>query len=147
MNEKTLVIIKPDGVKKKLVGECLARFQKSGLKIVYLKVTHLKKEKIRKFYSHLASKLNSKLFNAIVSFMCSGDVVVAVLEGNNAVSRVGKICGPTNPKQAPRGTIRGDFSSDDLVWCGKHNRPTKNIIHRSGSVSEARDEIKQALSF
>lgn len=141
MKEQTLIIIKPDGVKKKLVGECLKRFEKAKFDMLDLKIVQLKKPFMRKFYSHLKSKLRPKLFDAIVNYMSSGKVVVAVLERKNAVALARKICGPTNPKEAPKGTIRGDFATDDLVARAKQNKATRNIIHASGSKEEARKEI------
>lgn len=145
--ERTLIIIKPDGVKKKLVGECLKRFEKANLEIVALKVTKLKKSFMKKFYAHLKPKLRKKLFNAIVDYMCSGKVVIAILQGKNAISKARTICGPTNPKEAPKGTIRGDFATDDLVERAKKNKATRNIIHASGSREEARKEIKMIISL
>ncbi|MEM4641295.1 MAG: nucleoside-diphosphate kinase [Candidatus Pacearchaeota archaeon] len=142
MKERTLIIIKPDGVKKRLIGECLKRFEKAKFKIVALKVVKLRKRFMKKFYSHLKPKLNPKLFEAIINYMCSGNVVIAILERKNAVALARKICGPTNPKQATKGTIRGDFATDDLVARAKKNKATRNIIHASGSKEEAKREIK-----
>lgn len=140
--DKTLIIIKPDGVKKKLIGECLSRFEKAGFDIVDLKVTKLKKSFAKKFYAHLKRKLKPKLFNAIVDYMCSGKVAIAILERKNAVAKAREICGDTNPKKAKKGTIRGDFATDDLVVRAKQNKATRNIIHSSGSKKEAKQEIK-----
>jgi len=142
MKEQTLIIIKPDGVKKKLVGECLRRFEKEGFDIVTLKVTKLKKPFMNKFYSHLKPKLRPKLFNAIINYLCSNKVVIAILERRNAVAKARKICGPTNPKEAQKGTIRGDFATDDLIKRAKQNKATRNIIHASGSKQEAKAEIR-----
>ncbi|MCX8193998.1 MAG: nucleoside-diphosphate kinase [Candidatus Pacearchaeota archaeon] len=142
MKEKTLIIIKPDGVKKHLVGECMRRFEKKGFSIVALKITELKKPFMQKFYYHLKQKLKPRLFNAIINYMCSGNVVIAILERKNAVALARKMCGPTNPKEAPKGTIRGDFATDDLVIRAKQNKATRNIIHASASKKEAEREIR-----
>lgn len=107
-----------------------------------IKNAEAEKNFMRNFYSHLKSKLNKKLFDNIINWICSSEVVVAVLQGNNAVAKTRKICGPTNPKEAKKGTIRGDFSNDDLVKTAKQNKPVHNIIHSSGSREEARKEIK-----
>ena len=139
--EQTLIIIKPDGVKKKLAGECLKRFEKAGFEIIALKIAKLKKPFMKEFYKHLKLKLRLRLFNAIVDYMCSGKVVIAIIEGKNAISKTRKICGPTNPKEALKGTIRGDFATDDLVTRAKQNQATRNVIHASGSKQESRDEI------
>jgi len=140
--EKTLIIIKPDGVAKHLTGECLARFERKGLRITDLRMIKLKRSFVKEFYFNLRTKLNPKFFRAIVDFMCSGPVVVAILVGIKAVRKARKICGPTNPKEALPGTIRGDFSSDDLIKNAKRNKPTKNIIHSSSSQKETAREIK-----
>ncbi|NCO23049.1 nucleoside-diphosphate kinase [bacterium (Candidatus Moisslbacteria) CG12_big_fil_rev_8_21_14_0_65_36_11] len=139
--EKTLIIIKPDGVRKNLIGECLRRFEKEGLEIINLKMAKFKKPFVKVFYSHLKSKVSRKLFQTIIDFMCSHKIVIAVLEGEGAVKKARKICGPINPKEAKKGTIRGDFSSDDLIENTRRNRATRNIIHSSGSKIEARREI------
>jgi len=140
--ERTLIIIKPDGVKKKLVGECLKRFENADFEIVALKVTKLKKSFLKKFYKHLKEKLRPKLFDAIIAYMCSGKVVIAILERENAVALARKICGATNPREAEKGTIRGDFATDDLIERAKKNKATRNIIHASSSVKEAKEEIR-----
>ena len=142
MKEQTLIIIKPDGIRKKLIGECLRRFENKGFKIKVLEVIRLKKPFMNKFYSHLKKSLRQRLFNAIVDYMCSGEVVVSVIERKNAVLEARKICGSTNPKKALKGTIRGDFATDDLIERAKHNQATRNIIHASGSKEEAIKEIK-----
>jgi nucleoside-diphosphate kinase len=139
---KVFIIIKPDGVKKKLVGECLRRFEHADLKLEYLQVLTLKKFFIRKFYSHLKNRLEPQLFESIVSYLCSGPVIVMVMEGVNAVQKSRNIGGPTNPAVAPKGTIRGDFATDDLAVRIKLKKAVRNIVHISGTPQEARDEIR-----
>ncbi len=140
--EKTLIIIKPDGVRKNLIGECLRRFEKRGLKINALRMVKLKESFLKRFYHHLKSEISSKLFKAIISFMCSSPVVITILEGEKAIKKVREICGLTNPQEAKKGTIRGDFSSGDLAKSTKQNKVTRNIIHSSGGEKEAKKEIK-----
>ena len=140
--EKTLIIVKPDGVQKKLIGEALSRFEKAGLDISHLEIKKIKKSQAEKFYGHLKSKLHPKLFDNIVEFMTSDKVVIGLIEGENAASRVREIVGPTNPKKAPKGTIRGDFGEDDMEICGTELRATKNIIHSSESHAHAENEFK-----
>jgi nucleoside-diphosphate kinase len=143
---RTLTIIKPDGVNKKLVGECLKRFESAGLEIEYLKVTKLTKNFMKKFYKHLKVKLNKKLFTAIINYLSSGKVVICILEGENAVEKVKKIVGVTNPKKAAKGTIRNDFATDDMVIRVKQNKAVRNIVHASGSPKEALEEIKLVIN-
>jgi len=144
--EKTLIIIKPDGVKKNLIGECLKRFERKGLKIITLRMVKLKESFLKKFYFHLKSEVSPKLFKAIIDFMRSSPVVITILEGEKAVKRAREICGSTNPQEAKKGTIRGDFSSDDLVKNAKQDRATRNIIHSSAGKEEAKKEIKMIYS-
>jgi nucleoside-diphosphate kinase len=141
-HEKTLIIVKPDGVQKKLIGEALSRFEKAGLDISHLEIKKIKKEQAEKFYGHLKTKLHPELFDNIVEFMTSGKVVIGLIEGENAASRVREIVGPTNPKKAPKGTIRGDFGEDDMDITGPQHKATKNIIHSSESHEHAEKEFK-----
>jgi nucleoside-diphosphate kinase len=142
VKEKTLIIIKPDGVQKKLIGEALRRFEKAGLDITHLEVKKIKKSTARKFYSHLKNKLHPKLFDNIIEYISSGKVVVGLIEGKNAAERVRKLVGPTNPKAAPKGTIRGDLAEADMKKCIKQKKAVKNIIHSSESHRHAKKEFK-----
>ncbi|MBI4143871.1 nucleoside-diphosphate kinase [Candidatus Woesearchaeota archaeon] len=141
--EQTLVIIKPDGVKKRLVGECLKRFEKKGFSIVWLKRMTFSKSFVKRFYSHLAPpRLTKKLFSAVVCYLSSGPVVAVVLEAGNAVKKARQITGPTDPSKALRGTIRGDYATDVLAVRAKQGKACRNIIHASGSPEEAKNEIR-----
>jgi len=139
--ERAVIIIKPDAIKKKLISRILFRFEKNGLRIVALKMTKLKKRAIERVYFHLKAKLNSKLFNAICNWMCSEPVIVGAIEGANVIKKAKKIVGPTNPVEAYRGTIRGDFSRDDMIKRARMNLPVRNIIHVSSTKTEARKEL------
>lgn len=142
MKQKTLIIVKPDGFRKKLVGECIKRFENAGLEIKELKVTRLKKQFMLRFYAHLKKKLNPVLFREVLNYLTSGTVVIAIMEGDNAVAKAIAITGPTNPKAAKKGTIRGDFGTDDMAKRMKQKKPVRNIVHRSGSFAEAKEEIR-----
>jgi nucleoside-diphosphate kinase len=126
--EKTLSIIKPDGVKKNVIGEVLSRFEKSALKIAALKKIALSKEEAKAFY--LVHK-ERPFYDSLTTFMSEGPVVVLVLEGDNAISRVREIMGATNPANAAPGTIRKDFA--DSV--------ERNVVHGSDSPESAAVEI------
>lgn len=140
--EKTLIVIKPDGVQKKLIGEALARLEKAGLDITHLEIKKIEKPTAHKFYGHLKHKLHPKLFDSIIEYITSGKVVLGLVEGKNAAERVRKLVGPTNPKKAPKGTIRGDFGTDDGEKLFKQNKVVKNIIHASESSHHAKREFK-----
>jgi len=105
--ERTLSIIKPDAVAKNVIGEILGRFEKADLRIIGARMVHLSREDAEKFYAVHAER---GFFDALVSFMISGPVMVQVLEGDNAISKNRDLMGATNPKEAEAGTIRGDFA-------------------------------------
>lgn len=140
--ERTLVIIKPDGVQKRLIGEALRRFEQAGLDIAHLEIKKIKKATARKFYGHLKTKLHPKLFDNIVEYMTSDKVVIGLIEGEDAANKVRKLVGKTNPKEADKGTIRGDFGEDDMRILGKKLKATRNIIHSSETHKHAKKEFK-----
>ena len=128
MAEQTLIIIKPDAVKRNLVGEILSRFEKKGFTISKLKALNFTVEMAEQFYSAHNSK---PFFGELVSFITSRKVVAAVIEGENAIDTTREIIGKTNPKDAAPGTIRGDFGIDI----------TENSIHASDSSESFDKEV------
>ena len=128
MAEQTLIIIKPDAVKRNLVGEILSRFEKKGFTISKLKALNFTVEMAEQFYSDHNSK---PFFGELVSFITSRKVVAAVIEGENAIDKTREIIGTTNPKEATPGTIRGDFGIDI----------TENSIHASDSSESFDKEV------
>lgn len=126
--ERTLSIIKPDGVKKNLVGEVISRFEKNELKISALKMLRLSKDEAKGFY---VVHKERPFYGSLTDFMSEGPIVVMVVSGENAISKVREIMGATNPKDAAPGTIRADFASDI-----EHN-----IVHGSDSPQSAAYEI------
>jgi nucleoside-diphosphate kinase len=126
--ERTLSIIKPDGVEKGVVGQIISRFIGAGLKPIALRLAHLSRREAEGFYAvHKARPF----FNDLVTFMTGGPVVLMVLEGENAVARNREVMGATDPKKAAEGTIRKDFATDI----------EKNTVHGSDSPENARIEI------
>lgn len=128
MREKTLVLIKPDAVSKNLIGEIISRFEKNGLKIAALKKVKLSKEKAKEFYIVHREK---PFYESLTDFMSEGPIVAMVIEGENAIERVRKIMGATNPKEAEEGTIRRDFGENI----------ERNAVHGSDSQNSASYEI------
>ncbi|QKT02720.1 nucleoside-diphosphate kinase [Ectothiorhodospiraceae bacterium 2226] len=126
--ERTLSIIKPDGVAKNVIGEIYSRFEKGGLRIVAAKMLQLSREQAEAFY---AVHKERPFYNDLVSFMTSGPVMVQVLEGENAVARNRELMGATNPKDAAPGTIRADFAET----------VDENAVHGSDAAETAREEI------
>jgi nucleoside-diphosphate kinase len=126
--ERTLSIIKPDAVAKNVIGEILGRFEKADLRIIGARMVHLSREDAEKFYAVHAER---GFFDALVSFMISGPVMVQVLEGDNAISKNRDLMGATNPKEAEAGTIRGDFAESIDA----------NAVHGSDAPETAEQEI------
>ncbi|RDU66768.1 nucleoside-diphosphate kinase [Helicobacter didelphidarum] len=126
--EQTLSIIKPDAVKKNVIGKIIARFEDNGLRIAATKKVQLSKKEAQEFY---AVHKERAFFNDLVEFMISGPVVVMVLEGNNAIAKNRDLMGATNPKEAKAGTIRADFAESIDA----------NAVHGSDSKENAAIEI------
>lgn len=127
--ERTLSIVKPDGVTKNLIGEVLGRFEKKGLKIIALKMVKLSKAEAEGFYAIHRGK---PFFTSLTEFMSSGPCVPMVIEGKDVISRVREIMGATDPAKAAIGTIRKDFALNI----------ERNIAHGSDSPESASFEIK-----
>lgn len=170
--EKTVFIIKPDGVKRGLVGEILSRFEKRGLKIVALNMVLASKEEIDNHYpkdeawiKRLGEKslsnyqqygvdpkeklgtndpleMGKMIRNWVVEYMTSGPIVKGVVSGVHAIDMVRKICGNSLPNLADMGTIRGDFSVDSAVSANLNKRSIRNIIHASENATEFKNEVE-----
>jgi nucleoside-diphosphate kinase len=128
--QKTVILLKPDCIEKNLAGEVIGRFEKAGLKIKAARMIRLSDAILKAHYAHLADK---PFFPEIVGFMQSTPVIAMALEGDNAVSRVRDLLGPTDSKAAPKGTIRGDLGTDKM----------RNIAHASDSAEAAAAELKR----
>src|SRR5919109_4509606 len=126
--ERTLSIIKPDGLEKGIIGKVIARLEENGLKPVAMRMEWLSEKEAEGFY---AVHRERGFFRDLVSFMTSGPVVLMVLEGEDAISRNREVMGATNPAKAAPGTIRKDFATD----------VEKNTVHGSDSPESARAEI------
>ncbi|MDQ1331195.1 MAG: nucleoside-diphosphate kinase, partial [Thermodesulfobacteriota bacterium] len=126
--ERTLSIIKPDGVSRGLIGEVISRFEKKNIKIVAMKMIHMTKKQAQGFY---AVHKDRPFFGSLTDFMSSGPVVVMALEGENVISKNRELMGATNYKEAAPGTIRADFATEI----------EKNIVHGSDSPQSAAYEI------
>ncbi len=126
--ERTLSIIKPDGVKKNIIGEVVKRFQSNDIKVAAMKMIKLSKEEAQGFY---AVHKERPFFNSLTDFMTSGPIVVMVLEGDDVIARNRKLMGATNFEEAEEGTIRKDFATDI----------EKNVVHGSDAPETAAFEI------
>src|SRR4051812_42384436 len=126
--ERTLSIIKPDAVKKNVIGEIMARFEKAGLRVVAARMMHLSRQQAEGFY---AVHRERPFFRDLVDFMISGPVLVQVLEGPDAIAKNRDLMGATDPKKAAKGTIRADFAQSIDA----------NAVHGSDAPETARTEI------
>ena len=126
--ERTLSIVKPDGVQKNVIGDVYRRFEQAGLKVVGARMMHLTQAQAEGFY---AVHRERPFFKDLVKFMTSGPVMVQVLEGENAVAKNRELMGATDPKKADKGTIRADLASGI----------EENVVHGSDSADNAKIEI------
>jgi len=170
--EKTVLLIKPDGVKRGLIGEIISRIEKRGLKIIALQMFWATKEQIdghypkdEKWIRRLGEKtlenykkygidpmkelgtedpleIGKQVRGWLLDFMTSGPIVKMVIKGIHAISMVRKIVGPSMPAQAEMGTIRGDFSVDDATAANRDKRAIHNLVHASETEEEARHELE-----
>ena len=169
--ERTIILIKPDGVKRGLIGEIISRIEKRGLKIIALEMFQATRSQIDKHYpkdkkwiTRIGEKTlkNFKDYNTdvkkqmktddpfkigkmvrgwLITFMVSGPMVKIVVEGIHAIEMVRKIVGSSLPSEADMGTIRGDFSVDDATAANRDKRAIHNIVHASENPSEAKHEL------
>ncbi len=163
--ERTLVVLKPDSVQRQIVGEIITRFERTGLKIVGLKMLVLDPELLKihypdelipivgnktitdwdKFgvkYNQSAEEIGRKIVDATRDFLGSGPVIAFVLEGGHAVEIVRKLIGSTGPKDSMPGTIRGDYAHLSLGRASEKGKGAYNLVHASGSPKESKSEIK-----
>ena len=165
--ERTLVIIKPDGVQRSLIGEIIKRFERVGLKLVALKMIIPEKEQVEKHYlvdpnwkrnvgekaieaykkkgmeppTENPEEAGEKVLEGLKKYMTSGPVVAMVLQGAHACAIVRKLVGGTEPLSSDVGTIRGDFVLDSYQMADTDGRAVRNLIHASGNPEEAEKEI------
>lgn len=147
--EQTLIILKPDAVQRQIAGEIITRFERAGLKIVGMKML---KPDYQHYYKHyenigkMVSRRGKEAFDVTLDFMQAGPVIAVVLEGIEAVSLVRKMVGTTEPKEAVPGTIRGDYAHMSFTHANGHGIGIPNLIHASGDVDEAKEEISHWFS-
>jgi nucleoside-diphosphate kinase len=138
MKERTLVLVKPDGVQRCLSGRIISRFEDVGLKIVGMRMQWVDKEFARIHYS---AHVEKAFYPGLEAMITEGPVLAFVLEGLHAVELVRKMVGATEPKSATPGTIRGDFAHHSYSYTDAQNKSIKNLIHASGNIEEAKQEV------
>ena len=166
--ERTLVVIKPDGIQRTLIGEIISRFERLGLKLVGMKMFTPDEDFVEKHYtldpewrrvtgekrikaakdageeppSDDPLEITAVVLERLRKYMTSGPVVAMVWQGSHSVELVRKLVGSTEPRSSDVGTIRGDFVMDSYNMADTDGRSVRNLIHASGSVEEAQNEIK-----
>ena len=147
--QKTLVLIKPDGVIRNLVGKIIMRFEDAGLKIIGIKMVWVDEEFARKHYrdelderyKDVEIKFGRNVRNELVKYLKEGPVIAIVLEGVDAINVTRKITGTTYPNESPPGTIRGDFAHISKDFANSKNLMVRNLIHASANKEDAQIEI------
>lgn len=143
MIEQTLMLIKSDGIKRGIAGKIITRFEDAGLKIVGAKMQWIDKAFAKKHYTEdVAKRRGAHVREWLTDYITEGPVLAITLEGLHAVEAVRKICGTTEPRTAPPGTIRGDFCHVSYEWADKKKKAIRNIIHASGNKKEAEYEVR-----
>ena len=148
--ERTLIVLKPDAIQRGLIGEIVGRFEKVGLKIIGMKMLHPDEKHYHHHYETIGkviSRRGQEVFDVTLEFMMEGPVVAVVLEGIEAVDLVRKMVGATEPKSAPPGTIRGDYTHMSFDYANNVAKSSvPNVIHASGDRAEAELEIQHWFS-
>lgn len=143
--ERSLVVLKPDGIKRSIVGELITRFERAGLKIVGMKMVRPNEAHYHTHYeqiSKLISRWGEDIYKVTVSQMTDGPVIAIVFEGIEAIAHIRKMVGATDPKDAAPGTIRGDYTHISRIYTNQKGTTMPNLIHASGNAEEAVQEIK-----
>ena len=140
--ERTLVLLKPDAVQRGLMGEIITRFEKAGMKIVGMKLRWVDSERAGRHYGEdIIKRRGEKVRELLIKFITSGPVLAIVVEGVDAIENVRMMCGTTEPKSAPPGPIRGDYSHISYRYADLAGKAVENIIHASSSPEDAEKEI------
>ena len=141
--ERTLLLIKPDAVRRGIAMEVLSRFERAGLKIVGLKMVQVDRAFAEKHYTYedIVVRHGEAIRNQLLDYITEGPVVVAVVEGIKAVEIVRKLCGTTEPTASAPGTIRGDYCHHGFAFSRAVEQSIRNVIHASASIEEAETEI------
>jgi len=140
--EKTLVLLKTDAVERGLIGRIIERFENAGLKIIGMKMQWIDLNFAKKHYTEDIAIRRGKHVRAwLLEYITEGPVIAIVLEGPHAIETVRKIVGPTEPRTAPPGTIRGDYALHSYDFADKKKKAIRNLIHASGDKKDAQHEV------
>ena len=140
--EKTVAIIKPDGIQKKLIGEIIRRIESENLVISDIRIKKLKEKQVSELYKESLEKF-PQIKKGIIEYMTKESSILMIIEGEDAIQKMRKIRGLSDPSKSPIGSIRRDFAGDqNMEELTRNGKVTKNIIHSSGSKKEVEFEIK-----
>lgn len=141
--ETTLCLIKPDGVRRALIGKILTAFEQRGLAIIAMRMLLASKEQALAHYSYedIAARHGQSVYKTLIHFITSGPIVALAIEGDSAIENVRKLCGETQPLAAVPGTIRGDYAHHSFTFCSQKNKAVHNLIHASSSAQDAIREL------
>ena len=135
------MVLKPDAVARGLIGRVIQRFEDAGLKIVGVRMAVMDDDFTRKHYFDLEERFGKDVYDANAIAMQRGPVIGFAVEGVEAVANVRRLVGPTYPNEASPGTIRGDFAHTSKAFATEHGKGVANLIHASGNVAEAKQEL------
>ncbi|MBS3108795.1 nucleoside-diphosphate kinase [Candidatus Woesearchaeota archaeon] len=143
MIERTLILIKPDGIQRCLTGKIISRFEDAGLKIIGMKMKCIDENFAKKHYTEDIEKRRGKFVrDKLIGFITEGPVLAMCIEGVNAIENVRKLVGDTEPRKSMPGTIRGDFAHVTYDYADGKNVAVKNLVHASADKNDAENEVK-----
>lgn len=145
--QRSLVLIKPDGVLRGLIGEVISRFEKAGLKIIAMKMIWVDEDFAKEHYFDVGERHGEKVLKNLVNYITEGPVVAMCLEGVEAVELIRKLVGSTYPSEALPGTIRGDYSHISRGYANAKNKKVANLIHASENEEIAEMELRLWFSI
>ncbi|UCC91662.1 MAG: nucleoside-diphosphate kinase [Candidatus Aenigmatarchaeota archaeon] len=137
--ERTCIIVKPDGVRRNLVGEIINRLERGGLSVRAIKMINAEIGTLREHYS---AHVDKPFYKGLEAYMTEGPIVAMVFEGFDAIRKARDLTGHTDPSKAEKGTIRGDLGEDSLEKADSEGRGLRNLIHASGTKEEGEAEVK-----
>lgn len=136
--ERTCVIVKPDGVRRDLIGEIINRLERGGLSVRAIKMINAEIDLLRKHYS---AHVDKPFYEGLEKYMTEGPIVAMVFEGFDAIQKARDLVGHTDPPKANKGTVRGDLGDDSLEKADLEGRALRNLVHASGTKEEGEAEV------
>jgi len=145
--QRTLIVLKPDAVQRGLAGEVIKRLERTGLKIIGMKMLWIDKKFAKEHYFDVAQRHGNRILNDLIKYITEGPVIAICFQGVNAIDVARKIVGSTYPDEALPGTIRGDFCHISKIYANKNEKKVGNLIHASANEKEAKQELKLWFSI